>query len=57
MQKYILFENFFQPSQVELQCSGGCDVGGMASWPAGVYLLNITNAQGQKVQKKVVKVL
>ncbi len=27
------------------------------SWPAGVYLLNITNAQGQKVQKKVVKVL
>ncbi|MCQ2276834.1 MAG: T9SS type A sorting domain-containing protein [Bacteroidales bacterium] len=28
-----------------------------ANWPAGVYLLNITNAQGQKVQKKVVKVL
>ena len=27
------------------------------NWPAGVYLLNITNAQGQKVQKKVVKVL
>lgn len=28
-----------------------------ASWPAGVYILNITNTQGQKVQKKVVKVL
>lgn len=28
-----------------------------ADWPAGVYFLNITNTQGQKIQKKVVKVL
>ena len=40
-----------------IDVSGAMLMTDCSSWPAGVYLLNITNAQGQKVQKKVVKVL